>query len=44
VRFCVPTIMDEIKRLNQPVSARGRWASAKGVRLISDGAEKDAHN
>jgi very-short-patch-repair endonuclease len=43
-RFCVPTIMDEIKRLNQPVGARGRWPSAKGLRLVPDTAAKGAHN
>jgi len=43
-RFCVPTILDEIKRLNEPAEARAAWPHVKGLGLIRGGTEPDAQN
>jgi len=41
-RFCVPTIVDELKRLNEGLDPR--WKSVKGLGLITDGTQPDAQN
>jgi very-short-patch-repair endonuclease len=43
-RFCVPTIIDEIKKLNQPVASRVAWPDVKAVGLIAESAAPDAQN
>lgn len=43
-RFCVPTILDELKRLNQPPVSRAELPRVTGLHLIPDDAQPDAHN
>jgi hypothetical protein len=41
-RFCVPTILDELKRLNE--NPDPRWKAVKGLGLMSEGTQPDAQN
>jgi very-short-patch-repair endonuclease len=41
-RFCVPTILDELKRLNEKRDST--WKSVKGLGLMTEGTQPDAQN